>query len=1461
MTDSVSSPESAFPASFAQQRLWFIEQLVPDTAQHHLGLQFRVTSGTVDPQALERAVNATVARHETLRTKFGTIDGVPVQVVADEGHVTVDIVHVADDSDIADEVATVVRTPFDLALLPLIRVALVHGPTETVLLFVIHHIVSDAWSLGVFAGEVTELYRAQLEGTGPKLADLPLQYVDFTLWQREETDSEEYVAKRRACAEELRGAPQFLELPADRPRPPVQTFAGGMVAFPVPEDLVQRLKEIAGAADATLFMILLAAYCVVLARLTGQRDLLVASPTAGRTRVETEPLIGFFANTLVLRAEPAGDLTFEEHLGRMRERCLAAFTHQDTAFEHLVEELAPERQLDHNPLVQVMFALQNAPSRPMELPGAVLEPVETDTATSQFDLTLDLTPEQGGGLTALLQFSSELFDKETAARFAGYFLSVLRAVADDPTVRLGTIGLMDEAERSYLAALGTAHAPRTQPEVLPARVRRVAADHPERVAVVAGDQQWTYAELLGHADAVTRVLDERGVAPGDLVGVCLPRSREMVSALLGVWGARAAYVPLDPEYPTARLEFMAADSGFGVLLTTRHLADRLPVGQEVHVVFVEDVAGLPCPARGGGFTAQDDLAYVIHTSGSTGRPKGVMIEHRNLASLVHGFLDEPGIGPQDRLLALTSLSFDIAGLELFAPLAAGARLVIAESRTGGDPERLHELMTRHGITTVQATPTTWKAYATQVDAAPRSLRQIWCGGEELPTALAEELLRLGIRLYNVYGPTETTIWSTCTEVAVGKGPSIGSPIAGTSLLVVDDEGIQVPIGVPGELWIAGDGVGRGYLGRPDLTAERFVTRPDGTRAYRTGDLVRWTPDGTLRFLGRMDHQVKVRGHRIELGEIDATMRTHPQVSDSLTVVHRDSAGDSRIVTFLVPAAGPAPDTSPDTDRVEAWRGLWNQIYGQGEPPARGDLNLKGWTSSYTKQPLPEEEMRHWVEATVDSIAATGARTFCEIGCGTGMLLLRLAPSSEHFVGIDPAKEAVAHVAREVERRALTDRVELALGGADDLIALADGRRFDCVIINSVAQYFPDEDYLTRTLTAAVNVVSPGGFVFVGDARHHGLAEAFHASVLEHQGLPPEKLAPLARARAVEDEELLIEPGYFTRLRTTEPLITGVQIALKRPGPDNELTRFRYDVLLRVKGAAAEAVPRITLDWNTDVGSLQRLEEILGASGDELVVDGIPNARVARYVRLLAPSPHTDDGPGVTLEELAGAAAAHGRRAHHEWAHGPTDVGSIRTVFHRRAPQPGSAAPFLDTNPPEVEPAVNSPRTAALLRSLPLTARSWARHSLPEHMVPQLVRALPALPLTPNGKSDRHALESLVTDHAPLPAQVPVTGETQSHIHAVWCEVLGVSRLGVTENFFEVGGSSMAIVRVRQELRRQHGIELPMTAFFAHPTIESLAARLSDEPDVRRDYAQSPAQPRRGRNATAQRRRGGRRGGE
>ncbi|MDQ7807552.1 amino acid adenylation domain-containing protein [Amycolatopsis sp. A133] len=1413
-----------FPSSLSQRRLWFTEQLVPGTAVHHRCARFAVR-GELDVPALERAVNDVVERHEALRTRFGVVDGVPVQEVLDRAGVTVRQL------GSAAAVEEFAREPFDLGTTPPLRVGVVPGAA---LVFVLHHLVADTRSMDVFLREVAEHYR---HDTVPDLPAPPVRYVDHATEERARVGTPQALEERAAQLAELAGFPTVLDLPADRPRPAVQTFAAAVSSWHVPVPGAHALEKVAREHGATLEMLLLTSFSVVLGLWSGQPRLLVATPSAGRP-AEADQLIGSFANTLVIPVDLTADPSFATCLERVRDAYLNAAS-RDVPFEELVDGVAPERSLSHHPLVQVRTTVRTGPGPRLDLPGAGLEPVEPLAGTSPFDLELDVTLLDEG-FEARLRYSTDLFEPVTAERFERHLRRLWDLAAADPGVRVEGIDLTDARERATLAELGTGPVRPVDSRALPARLAETARRHPGRVAVKAADGDYTHAQLAERAAVIGAELAARGLRPGEPAGVALPRGRDLPAGLLGVWHAGGAYVPLDPAYPRARLAHMTRDAGLKVLVSTRELADRIPVPDGTEVLLLDEpMSATPAarPVPDGG-----KVAYVIYTSGSTGRPKGVSVGHASLGNLLDDFAAETGFGADDRLLALTSLSFDIAGLELWLPLLTGGTLVVGPAGIGGDPDGLHRLLSDEDITVVQATPATWKLYTATTRVAPPALRQIWSGGEHLPHSLAQALTALGPEVHNLYGPTETTIWSTRAVLRPSDTVTgLGRPIANTSLFVTDAAGRPVPLGVPGELCIGGAGLALGYLGRPELTAERF-TEVRGVPVYRTGDVVRWRSDGHLEYLGRLDDQVKIRGHRVEPGEVDVAVRACPGVRDACTVAVQD-----QLITFVTPATEPERSGSGSVDgATDDWRTLWDNTYAEGEPAAADDLDLKGWQSSYTKQPLPEPHMRDWISRTVERIAGTGARTFAEIGCGTGLLLLRLAPAAERYLGVDFSAKAVGHVAEAVARRGLDERVRLATATATQLGEVAAGERFDCVVLNSVAQYFPSRDYLTSVLAEASGIVAPGGHIFVGDLRSLRLAEAFHASVLRtDERLRTDELRGLAARAALEEDELLVDPGYFAALRETIPSITGIQVSLKAPGFDNELTRFRYDVLLRIGGERPER-PAGHHDW-AGIGDLAGLDRLLGAAdAADVVVDGIPNARVARFAALLA-----DDVPVPpwSLEDLEEIAARHGRRAHHAWSSRFPEQGRVRTTF-------GRGAAFVHEEPAIGGPVTNDPRQGALLRILKHRTRAFLRQRLPEYMVPNRVLTVPDLPLTPNGKTDRNALKALARQQTPSADHVAPDGPSQDLLHEVWCEVLGVSRVSVTENIFDAGTTSLLVVRIQQELRDRHGIDLPLTAFFAYPTISALAQVLR-APRAAVERAASP----RTRNTTAARRRNHRRPGE
>ncbi|MDB4952371.1 MAG: pcbAB [Gemmatimonadetes bacterium] len=896
--------------SFAQERLWFLDRFERGTS-YNLPFALRLR-GALHVEALERSLGEIVRRHEALRTVFGERDGTPMQsVVPFRGF----RLPVQDLSGLSEEgreaevqrelVAEGGARPFDLTAGPLFRAILLRlGAEEHVLLLSQHHIVSDGWSMGVLYRELSALYEAYRGGGESPLAELGVQYADYAVWQRALMEGQVLERQLAYWRERLAGAPDLLELPTDHPRPPVRTFRGGKVPVEISPGLVERLQALGRSEGATLYMVLLGAYQVLLSRYSGSEDVVVGSPIAGRTRKEIEELIGFFVNSMVLRTDLSGDPSFREVLRRAREVTLGAYEHQEVPFERLVAELRPERSLSHSPLFQVLLTLQNA-GGDAALAGLRVSEVEADRGSSKLDLSLVLTASSGG-LRGRLTYSTDLFERGTAERMVGHLERVLEQVAADPDVRISRLALLGEAERALaLHAWNRTDAEYASESCIHELFEQQVERAPDAEAIVFGNERWSYGELNARANRLAHHLRALGVGPEVRVGICVERGPEMVAAVLAVLKAGAAYVPLDPSYPADRLRYMLADSAPAVVLTqgavVRTLAEVF-AGLGAEVVDLETAGWTDQPdtnpARDG--LSPEHPAYVIYTSGSTGRPKGVLVPHRGLCNVAAAQQCTFGVGPDDRVLQFASLSFDAAAFELVMALASGAALCLAPREELLPGSGLLDLLRRHAVTTLTLPPSALAALP--VGELP-TLRNITVAGEALP---AELVARWGVRhrLWNLYGPTEATIWSTVSECAdPARSPDIGQPIPNTRAYVLDGAGEPLPVGVPGELYVGGAGVARGYLGRPALTAERFV--PDafggepGARMYRTGDRVRWLADGRLDFLGRVDHQVKVRGYRIEPGEIEARLREHPAVREAVVMVREDATGDRRLVAYVV----------------------------------------------------------------------------------------------------------------------------------------------------------------------------------------------------------------------------------------------------------------------------------------------------------------------------------------------------------------------------------------------------------------------------------------------------------------------------------------------------------------------------------------------------------------------------------
>ncbi|AFY82810.1 non-ribosomal peptide synthetase [Oscillatoria acuminata] len=901
------------PLSFAQQRLWFLDRLDPGSPSYNLPRAVRIT-GKLNPTALEQCFTEIVRRHEILRTQFVTVNRHPVQQIIPATPFTLPVIDLQGLSpeDCEAEVRRLTEAEagqgFNLESSRLLRGQLLQlSATEWVLLFTLHHIVSDGWSTAVLIRELAALYPAFSEGKPSPLPALPIQYADFALWQKNWLQGAVLETQLGYWKQQLGGSLPVLELPTDKPRPPVQTFRGNSESLTLPYPLSESLKQLSGRQGVTLYMTLLAAFKTLLYRYSGQEDILVGSPIANRNHGEIEQSIGFFVNTLVLRTNLSDSPSFSQLLTRVRDVTLGAYAHQDLPFEKLVEALQPERDLSRSPLFQVMFIFQNAPVTPLELPGLTLEPLEHRNGTAKYDLSLYVR-ETESGLQATWEYNTDLFEPATIQRMQGHWQTLLEAVATAPETPISHLPLLTPTEeQQLLGQWNQTQADYPQTACLHQLFEAQVELTPEEVAVEFAGVHLTYRQLNAKANQLAHYLQGLGVEPERLVGLCIDRSVEMVIALLGILKAGGAYVPLDPSYPPERLEFMVSDSQVPILLTTEQLLSELPENQALVLCLDTEWSAIAHqsdenPVSG---IEPDNLAYVIYTSGSTGKPKGAMNTHRGICNRLLWMQDSYELTASDRVLQKTPFSFDVSVWEFFWPLLTGARLIVAQPDGHKDSTYLVKLIAESQITTVHFVPSMLQVFLEERGLENcHSLRQVFCSGEALPKELADRFLaRLGAKLHNLYGPTEAavdvTFWE-CDRASPLNIVPIGRPVANTQIYILDPSLQPVPIGVKGELYIGGVQLARGYLNRPELTAEKFIQNPfdePGQRLYKTGDLVRYLPNGDIDYLGRIDNQVKLRGYRIELGEIEAVLAQHPQVQQSVVTLREE-----RLVAYWVKAS-------------------------------------------------------------------------------------------------------------------------------------------------------------------------------------------------------------------------------------------------------------------------------------------------------------------------------------------------------------------------------------------------------------------------------------------------------------------------------------------------------------------------------------------------------------------------------
>ncbi|NEO77386.1 non-ribosomal peptide synthetase [Moorena sp. SIO4G3] len=1459
--------------SYAQQRLWFIEKMALSSNAYHIPLILHLV-GKLDYVALQKSLNQIIIRHETLRTTFCEINGTPVAIINPPFELQLPI---QDLSGLTSSEATTKlqqllqqenEQRFNLEVDPPIRAQLFKlGTTKHILQITLHHIAGDGWSVTVLPKELSAIYTATLFDKPSPLPELPIQYADFAVWQRNYLQGETLETQLNYWKQKLLDLPQ-LQLPTDHPRPPVETFNGASIPIKIPAALTSKVKQLTQKQGTTLFMTLLAAFKILLSRYSGQESIAVGTPIANRNRREIEGLIGFFVNSLVMYTDLGGDPSFTEVLNRVKQTALEAYGHQDIPFEKLVEELQPERSLSQNPLFQVMFAVQQEenfqPS--FSLPNLEVElgweRWMVDLMTVRMDMELHLWPV-GEEIKGFCVYNQDLFEAETISRMLSHYENLLSAAVETTEQPISKLPLMTQLELDrILVEWNNTKTDYPTDKCIHQLFEEQVEKTPDAIAVVFEQQKLTYSQLNRKANQLAHYLQKLGVVPETLLGICVERSVEMVVGLLAILKAGGAYVPLDPNYPTSRLNYMVEDAELSIILTQEKWQHHLP--QTADQVICLDPE-LPNTASSENLTVSitsEHQAYMMYTSGSTGLPKGVNIRHQGVVRLVKN-TNYINLAEEDIFLQLAPISFDAATLEIWGSLLNGGTLAVMPPHQPSLAE-IGAAIRENQVTTLWLTAGLFQLMVEEQLENLKPVKQLLAGGDVLSVTHVQKVVDKlpGCQLINGYGPTENTTFTCCFPVKADsnleKSVPIGKPISNTQIYILDSQLQPVPIGVPGELHIGGDGLATGYHNRPELTASKFIPNPfdksqvnppltpsQKSKLYKTGDLARYLGDGNIEFIGRIDHQVKIRGYRIETGEIEAVINSYPIVKETVVVAREDNPGDKRLVAYIVPETQTTTTSNRELSetQVDSWQDIFNQqIYDQLSEVTDPLFNTRGWISNYDNQPIPVEQMRIWAGDIVTQVLAQKPESVWEIGCGTGMLLFQIAPQTQNYYGTDISNVSLEYIKQQIEQEPdKYGHVSLAQKGAEDMADVADNS-FEVVLLSSIVQYFPSVEYLLQVIENSIRVVKPGGMIFLGDIRSWPLMRAFHSSVQLYQATPSlsgQKLLEKIDRQMEQETELLVSPELFVALKEKHPEITHVQMGLQRGTEHNELNKYRYSVLLHIEAQPGKVITP-TIESGAAV-SVQQIETYLRQKEPaSICFSGLVNGRVANDVELveLLSQPESKQNvqqlrqffesketKSIDPERLYELSASLGYSLELCWsAEGSPEL--MDGVFVRRE----LAAEGMVLTPLTQKSVVasnwnnygNNPLSSQLRKELIPQLREYLQSRLPEYMVPSGLMVLSQLPLTPNGKVDRKALPVPDVASSVSTEYVAPQTETQKVLAEIWKEVLAIEKVGIHDNFFELGGHSLLATQVVSRCRHAFGNELTLSILFELPKVAELA---------------------------------------
>ena len=1443
------------PLSAQQRNIWMEHEIYPENTSYNMVSCLRL-SGCLNVEAFKKSLGEIVRRHEILRTTITVNESTPCLVVHPYMEAYVSETELAmfsleeQEIKIKQAIHEESRLPFDLVQGPLFRFTLLLlNKNEYVFLMTIHHIVMDGWSIGLFANELTALYEAFCSGKPSPLPEVELQYSDYAIWQNDE--NKEFQARDASCWDDVIKDAVFGEIPTNYPRVFGKKGESAVQSVIIPAELTEKLKSFSRKEHVTPFITFLAGFQAVLHRYTDQENLLLGCYTAGRNQIEIKNLLGHYSNLIAVRTEFSGDPDFREILKRTRRSFFDSYTRGHLLVSNLSVSQGDEESVS-SALFPVVFNFQNFQGRSWKLYDIDIKMEYTATDTTRFDMEISLFPIEKE-LMIIVQYRKDIYSEENIKRLLNHYKNILSSVIDNPDQPIQKLSMMNSDEmRQIVQDWNSEKAAYPIDATIHQLIEATAKENPDKIALTYKGQSVSYRELINRSNYIARELIEMGVGPEVMVGVNMERSDNLIITLLAILKAGGVYVPLDPIYPDEKLTFMLLDSGAPILLVDKSQIAKFHdyTGKIIEVESLlsqyseETVYGFPLVN-----ISSENSAYLIYTSGSTGKPKGVLVTHRNVVNFfcfMNSYIDDTNTSRT--WLFSTSISFDPSVLEMFWTLSRGYQVIVLPNESSGkflDIDAIPELIQKHHVSHFQGTPSVLSMLVDRVDglAALKRLSKLMVGGESLPFNLAKKLSsELDIDIYNVYGPTEATIWATYYRLSKDDTcVPIGRPLPNYSIYILNNNLQPVPIGAYGELYIGGDGVAREYFKDPELTARKYLPDPfsrrQDDRMYRTGDVARYDANGVIEFRGRADRQVKVRGHRIELGEIEAAIMDCGGVREAIVITSGNTDIDRKILGYVIPdfASADAEElNSYKEERLNGWQELWDQTYRDADTIRETEFNTVGWNSIFTNEPIPPDEMREWVEATVGRILSLHPRRVLEIGCGTGLLLFRIAQDCERYYATDVSAYVVESLNRQATERKL-NQVSLSHRTAHDFSGF-DAQSFDTIILNSVIQYFPSVSYLRDVLENAIRLLSPGGSIFLGDIRNFDLLGCMYTAggiARATNQLSLRELRNKVKHTIDNERELAISPVWFRVLSQQSANIGEIDIQLKRGKITNEINKFRYDVTLHLDRKRA-VVPEKRLEWFKDAHSIHDILCHAIQYPDELLkVTNIPNPQLSkekaqwlklndpqtRNIRELnAPSGLED---GVTLEDFWKIEDKLQRPV--IIGYGKDDPFTIQiSLFPKNNEWISQSVVRSEFHPGNYDHMANDPLWPVRIHKLSRNLKEELIKKLPDFMIPASLVVLKEFPKLSNGKIDRKSLPLPDTSTVDVAKSKDVLSSMESTLMEIWEDVLGIDGFSTEDNYMDIGGNSLSAIMIINRIKSIINTKITIKDFLDNPTVKLLA---------------------------------------